>query len=258
MELAHAISRQQPPTIETYNAWQYAYSFFNVKLFDSRLPACLITLQRKNRTRGYFSPTRFVRAEGSRTDEIAMNPAFFAVSSPIQVLSTLVHEMVHLQQAHFGKPSRRSYHNREWADMMEAVGLQPTHDGTENGKRTGERMTHLVRKGGRFEAAALELLAAGFQITWMDRDHAQVTSLPPDAPLLRIKGKDGDDDANGAAKPKRKTKSGQRIKYQCPDCQIRAWAKAGVNLLCGECRIDLQPEGEGDEPKHPANNEDEG
>ena len=27
----------------------------------------------------------------------------------------LVHEMAHLQQHHFGKPSRMSYHNKEWA-----------------------------------------------------------------------------------------------------------------------------------------------
>jgi hypothetical protein len=30
-------------------------------------------------------------------------------------LSTLVHEMAHLQQNHFGKSSRTGYHNKEWA-----------------------------------------------------------------------------------------------------------------------------------------------
>ena len=37
--------------------------------------------------------------------------------------------MTHLEQAHFGKPSRNGYHNKEWADLMERVGLMPSDTG---------------------------------------------------------------------------------------------------------------------------------
>ena len=43
------------PTEETYAGFQKAYDFLNRKLFDGELPNCLITLQRRNRTYGYFS-----------------------------------------------------------------------------------------------------------------------------------------------------------------------------------------------------------
>src|SRR5262245_14971271 len=40
-------------------------------------------------------------------------------AAPSQILSTLVHEMVHGEQHHYGKPSRGGYHNKQWADWME-------------------------------------------------------------------------------------------------------------------------------------------
>ncbi|WP_162721499.1 SprT-like domain-containing protein, partial [Escherichia coli] len=82
----------------------------------------LLHLQREKQTYGYFSPERFVNSQGTRTDEIAMNPAYFAVCPPEEIMQTLCHEMCHLWQHHFGKPGRRGYHNKEWADFMEAIG----------------------------------------------------------------------------------------------------------------------------------------
>jgi predicted SprT family Zn-dependent metalloprotease len=38
----------------------------------------------------------------------------------------MTNEMAHLEQHHFGKPSRSGYHNKEWAGMMKAVGLIPS------------------------------------------------------------------------------------------------------------------------------------
>ena len=53
-------------------------------------------MQRQNRTYGYFSGNRWNNLAGDVTDEIAMNPAHFATRTPEAVVSTLVHEMVHL------------------------------------------------------------------------------------------------------------------------------------------------------------------
>ena len=48
------------PTREVYAELQDAFSHFNLTLFGSTLPPCLITLQRERRTYGYFSSQRFV------------------------------------------------------------------------------------------------------------------------------------------------------------------------------------------------------
>jgi len=136
------------PTIASAHEFQTAYDHYNVVLFNSQLPQCLITLQRVTNCLGYFSSKKFV-AEAGVTDEIAMNPEFFTGNPIIQTLQTLVHEMVHLWQYHFGKPSRRTYHNIEWANKMESVGLMPSSTGTAGGARTGQNMSDYPIIGGQ-------------------------------------------------------------------------------------------------------------
>jgi hypothetical protein len=48
----------------------------------------------------------------------------------------------HLQQYHFGKPSRNAYHNEKWAAMIEAVGLVPSERNTS--RSAFYHLTHLV------------------------------------------------------------------------------------------------------------------
>ena len=107
------------PTAKTYAALNRAFDFFNDRLFGGELPACLVTLQRKNKAYGYFAGGRFGSKDGTEiTDEIALNPSHFKSRTDEQSLSTLAHEMAHLWQHHFGKPSRAGYHNKEWAAKM--------------------------------------------------------------------------------------------------------------------------------------------
>ena len=156
------------PTQLAYGELQQAYDFFNQTLFGERLPPCLITYQRKNRTYGYFSGDRW--AGGKKiADEIAMNPMHFNERTQGEVLSTLVHEMVHLEQHHFGTPSRSGYHNKEWASWMERVGLIPSNTGEPGGKQTGQQMTHYIAPSGAFEKAFGELTGTGFKLSWVDR-----------------------------------------------------------------------------------------
>lgn len=205
------------PTQQAYSELHRAYHFFNTRLFDGQLPPCLITMQRRRRTYGYFSGERWNSQRGTVTDEIALNPAYFATRSLEQVLSTLVHEMVHLWQHHYGKPSRRAYHNRQWADKMEAVGLVPSDTGQPDGKRTGERVSHFIQEGGPFARACQVLLARGFVISWHDRAW----------------------EAAGKGTGKQKGKAGGRTKYTCPKCGLNAWAKPAVVLVCGTCEVAL-------------------
>ena len=71
-----------------------------------------------------------------------------------------------LEQAHFGSPSRNGYHNREWAGLMERVGLVPSDTGAPGWKRTGQRMTHYVAEDGPFARA---FAARDFKVPYFDR-----------------------------------------------------------------------------------------
>ena len=131
----------------TYTSLDAAYDHFNRELFGGQLPPCLITMQRHKGAYGYFSGERFASLDNPEevTDEIALNPAHFASRTPAATLSTLVHEMCHLWQHHFGKPSRSGYHNKEWAAKMREVGLIPIDTGQPGGKDTGQKVTHYHR-----------------------------------------------------------------------------------------------------------------
>ena len=197
------------PTQETFSQLHKAYGFFNQVLFSNRLTPCVITLQRKKGAYGYFwGNTWKARRGGTVTDEIALNPDSFQDRSDMEVLSTLVHEMTHLEQHHLGKPSRNGYHNQEWSKLMEAVGLIPSNTGENGGKKTGQRMTHYIESGGRFENACKKLIKAGFYIPWQ-----AITRNLEEA------GK----------------KHASKTKYTCQSCGSNAWAKPETNLMCGDC-----------------------
>jgi hypothetical protein len=195
-------------TLTEYQGFQEAYDFFNRELFGGILPQVLVTLQRHSNTRGYFSPRRFTgRISETEVDELALNPDSFIGRSDEMVLSTLVHEMAHVWQQTYGRPPRKSYHDRQWAAKMLEVGLQPSHTGEPGGKETGQSMSHYVIPSGRYSESFAKLAIRGFQLHWQ--------SAP----------------ANEQGKKKKAGKS----KFSCPDCGQNAWAKPGALLICGVC-----------------------
>jgi len=206
------------PTKQTYNELQEAYNFFNKRLYSNKLNSCLITLQRKPRSYGYFCKGRFFNRDGRTTDEIALNPVYFESRTDRGVLSTLVHEMTHLWQWHFGNPGRRGYHNRQWAREMIRIGLCPSATGQPGGKETGYQMTHYILDGGEFEDAYCELDAMGFRLSWVENNNLMVGLAPPTS-----KATQGTTDGSN------------RWKYSCPRCRFNAWAKPNGKLICGNC-----------------------
>ena len=131
--------------------------------------------------------------------------------------------MVHLWQHHAGRPSRNGYHNREWAAKMRDIGLTPTDTGLAGGKATGQKMTHLVDPGGRFEKACAAFLAKHPTVLYHDRA--------------------------GDGGITRKKKAASKTKYACPTCNLNAWAKPDANLWCGDCQEPMEADAMEDAPR---------
>ena len=212
------------PTKQTYNELQEAYDYFNIRLFNGELPNCLLTLQRKSgRVYGFFAPERFSNAVGnSKTDELAMNPMHFHKRSIEDVLSTLAHEMVHVWQAHYGKPGRRGYHNKEWGRKMMQIGLLPSNTGKPGGKTTGEQMSHYIESNGLFDSVGKGFLARGFRLSWAEGGQ----EIEPETTTIEVGKKN---------KPQNKS---NRYKYTCIKCRNNAWGKLNLKIFCGVC---MQP-----------------
>jgi hypothetical protein len=163
-------------------------------------------MQRKARSMGFFHGRRFIDQDGvDIRDEIALNPTALREHPVEETLSTLVHEMAHLWQHHFGNPSRSSYHNAEWADKMESIGLMPSSTGQPGGKRTGQKMSDYIITGGAFDRACTALLRKGFRLPYVQRT---------DDPAATVK-------------------IGSKTKFTCPICHANAWGKPDLILVCG-------------------------
>jgi hypothetical protein len=196
------------PTEEAYTDFYTAYDYFNSVLFGAQLPDCLITMQRSRRSRGFFASERFGHRQRNTeiVDEIALNPTTFINRTDREICSTLVHEMVHQWQHHFGKPSRRGYHNKQWAAKMMEIGLIPSHSGEPGGKQTGQSMTHYIQENGLYDTKWKLLAASGFSLNYQDR-----RSVQPIEPK-KIK-----------------------VRYACPVCSIHVWGKPELQIGCLDC-----------------------
>lgn len=265
-----APSIQGRPTLEAYNELQLAYDHYNAALFDGQLPQCLITMQRQANCMGYFSRKRFVRSDGQTTDEIALNPEMLASNPITETLQTLVHEMVHLWQYHYGKPGRRGYHNREWGLKMEAIGLMPSSTGKPGGAKTGERMADYPIIGGPFLEATRKLLTSDFRISWHDRYPArravQMQQDPETQQMVAAIEMElgapiqSDMDAVKqvqlavAQEDPPRPRVSTRSKYRCPgNCKQQLWGKPNLKVICGLCSqaFDEVPELGGQESSAP-------
>jgi predicted SprT family Zn-dependent metalloprotease len=197
--------RGPDPTGDQFGAYGQAFDFFNQELFGNELPRCILNFSRRARSQGFFAPERWNRGE-DHTHEISINPD--VLDCPVmESMGILAHEMAHLWQQEFGTPSRRGYHNAEWADKMEAIGLMPSDTLKLGGKRTGQRVGHYVIRDGPFDRA-FRTMPPEYQLPW----------------------------TSGSAKTN-KPKRQDKIKYECPGCAAVAWSKAGLNWWCGDCNM---------------------
>ena len=202
------------PTRVQFNAYEQMFAYFNRTLFGGELPPVILNFSRKTRTYGFFAPERWQK-DGEVKDEISLNPAWLTRPA-LEVSSTLVHEMAHLWQWHFGTPSRRGYHNAEWASKMDSVGLVPSTTGAPGGKRVGQAVSHYVDGEGRFMRAFAKMPPA-YKLPWAAEEL--------------------DGPAKGKAKAKNKTK------FTCPSCGANAWGKPELAIRCVDCGVDFEPVG---------------
>ncbi len=91
----------------------------------------------------------------------------------------MIHEQCHVWQYHFGTPSRKSYHDREWASKMESLGLIPSSTGHPGGHKTGQKMNDYLLAGGPAHLAITSLKASGFDMPWIDKYPARNRIYPP-------------------------------------------------------------------------------
>lgn len=222
------------PTQEQFNSLNGAYQYYNRKLFDNKLPGCILNFSRLSGSHGFMAPERWKRLdeESFGTHEISLTPTTL-YRTPIEIFSTLVHEMAHLWQWEFGEPSRSGYHNKEWAAKMRTIGLIPSDTGKPGGKETGQRMTHYIEEGGKYQQA-FEKMPKQYTLPFTSLEGEMMKRL------LAGAGTSGTDDGEEGDERKKRLKrlrppSRNKTKYCCPGCKVNVWGRPALKIKCDEC-----------------------
>jgi hypothetical protein len=208
------------PTTEQNKALVQAFDFINEKIFEAGVSTPMIIFTRNaNSIGGYFTAKKWHNEIGEEIHEIAIN-ANSMRDDIVELMGTLIHEMVHLWQQDHGTPGRGGYHNKEWAAKAKEIGLIPKD--TKTGKETGDSISTELTVGGLAEKVIADM-PEEIILPWMAE---AISGLPENG-------------NGGGAKPpeaseKKKNSSG-RSKYKCPVCFLNAWAKPGASIICGSC-----------------------
>ena len=213
------------PTLLQFTALQQAYDYYNQELFypifEEMLSPVMLSLNdnRRRRSVGYYAFDKYKDDKGNILSLINITPEHLNYPFMI-VMSTLVHEMCHHYQYTFGvKKGRKSaYHDKEFANIMERIGLICSSTGRPGGKKTGIAMSDYIQEGGIFEKLtqnAPEILKAPFTLnkTIFKREN----------------------DSNEEKVKMQK----QKIKYECSLCNTKVWGKPNLEIRCIPCNTNL-------------------
>jgi len=198
----------QAPTGQQWAAYTAMFAYFNAELFSNELPPCILNFNGQlRRAYGFFAKDRW-RSGERKTHEISLNPKTLQGRKPIEIASTVVHEMCHLWQATLGNGKCRAYHDREWAAKMVTVGLMPSETAKPGGKRTGAYVSHYIIDGGVFDVAYAKM-PEEYLLPWL-AGTALDEKKPP--------------------KPRN-----DKTKFTCPGCEANAWGIATLRIVCMGC-----------------------
>lgn len=204
-------------TEQVYSFLDRAYSYFNEHLFENQLNDCLMTFNRKKGCRGYHHWEKFKNRDNKNlTSEISLNPDTFEDQSITEILSVLTHEMVHNLQHRLDIAPRKGYHDKSFNRMMYDIGLQTSSTGEPDGKPVGQKMSHYILQGGKFEIACGAFLLK-------EKEHGFLW----DSIVIELEKKE-----------KKKT----RLKYTCGNCMNSVMGKKELNIVCGDCKVKMLPE----------------
>lgn len=197
---------------------EHIYHALNADFWEDELPVPIITVQSKPGTYGHSSLTKVWKKR--EDDAYELNIAAEVLSYPIEeTIDTMLHEMVHLYCRENGikEVSRGGkYHNGKFREIAEAHGLTCIKCGQYGwNTKPGDNLVEYA-----------------MQMGWNEIRIARA-SLPP---MIRI-GPSGPAQAGVQAQGEKRPSSTRKL--VCPKCGQSVRATRKVNILCGDCMLQM-------------------
>ena len=189
---------------ENLKALNTAFDFLNEKLFENALSKSVITIQADTKARAYGWFTCYdawLNTDENKSTEINIS-ANYLDRPPHETISTLLHEMCHLYAyQHKIQDTSRSgtYHNARFKEIAENHGLNVV-----KVEKHGWTRTSLKDETKAIVEPILNLLTLKRILPSME-----------------------------------KGKTSSTRKYICPDCEMTVRATKAVNIICGDCHVNM-------------------
>ena len=213
------------PAIEEADALTSAFEYLNEELFDNMLPMVKLSLTRNPRVKkGHFAENAWVDEDGTEWHEIAINAQWYAeVQDWRLAMTTMVHEMGHLEQADKGTAGRESYHNVEYVTRMREMGVDSIDPESGDPVSSGDRVSSALIPGSKLEQSLLDMPE--------EYIFPYLPKLFPDDPPIPPK-------QQGVPTPEPK-KRGVKTKYSCAKCGLNMWGKPDSRIACLDCNREM-------------------
>jgi len=227
------MTNELEPTIAMAESLQEITNYLDAYLFEGKLPPCFITLTRNNKVLGgYHAQDQWENADGVIVPEIGINSNLLAQDDPLVIYNVLIHELLHLELSHAGTGGRTGYHNKQFEQRCNELGLSITCNDKDavEGQQTGQSIETNIIEGGPAEMAIAKIPTdlAYYAKHVLDIDESG-------KPEKTIPGEPGEPTPQKPVEQPAPKSAGKRTKYQCPVCGLSMWGKAGAFILCGTC-----------------------
>jgi len=134
------------------DAYQDNFAYFNDALLGGELPSMTVTSYANPSMKGFYCPRADFGSEEEEIDELCLNPLILALPER-DAASVLVHKMCHYWQFGHGTPCFSCRHDREWAEIMREIGLDPRVPARAGVWLCGQAVGHSIMAGGPFDQA---------------------------------------------------------------------------------------------------------
>jgi hypothetical protein len=203
----------QAPTIQQFSAYNEAFDFFNKRLFGSKLGPALLTIARKGRSTGHFTPRKWANKAGESVHEIAISPDVLTlgVEATMTTLLALMARQLRWQEAAAAGDEKaaatvaRGYHDARLVEILLELGLRPRgRDG--KSARGGWHLASVVVPDTPADDA-MDALPNKARLPW-----EAVVEEPKD-------------EADAGKKT-------GRVKYTCRTCESHVLGRPGLSVYC--------------------------
>lgn len=204
------------------------FKYVNEYFFENELDTPVITVQSTPRSYGHFTPWKSwtINKEEKKIGQVEINLGAETLNRPIEnTVATLIHECVHYYcYLHDIKDVSRggSYHNKRFKAEAEKRGLSISYS-----EKIGWSITEPTEEILNF------CIAYGLQDIYI---HRNGTCYMPAGGAKGTQGKTGT--GEDGEEPKKKT--GNSIKWVCPECGMIARTTKNCRIMCMDCMKPLE------------------